>query len=131
MEKEDILSFLKETNGTMYESIQGNMSTDSATAMTQAALTYGMYLSYNRANGNEDAVDSTKMLSVMTGQSSDSAAFREYLDSPQGQKDLDAYLAALNMIDSNTQANEGLVNDAIYNGFNTADLQELLAGAMK
>ena len=132
MDRTDITAFLNESNGTMYQSVMGNMNGEnSSTAMTQAALAYGMYLAFNRNQGNTDAVDSTVMMSVMTGQSADSDEFRAYLNSAQGQADLNAYLAALNMVDSNTQSNSGLVNNTINNGFNTTDLQELLGQAMK
>ena len=132
MDRTDITAFLNESNGTMYQSVMGNMNGEnSSTAMTQAALAYGMYLAFNRNQGNTDDVDSTVMMSVMTGQSADSDEFRAYLNSAQGQADLNAYLAALNMVDSNTQSNSGLVNNTINNGFNTTDLQELLGQAMK
>ena len=53
------------------------------------------------------------------------ADFKEYVKSDQGKADLDAYMSAMNMINSSTGSTEAIKN-VLSNGFNDTELTTLI-----
>ena len=96
----------------------------SGSGLAQAAIAYGMYTAYAQRNGiNTDNVTPTSVMTEL-----DDPAFRAYLNTSNAQSDLDGFLAAMSMINSNAD-NAALVQDVLVNGFNTTDLQGLMNDA--
>lgn len=123
--------------GVSSDSIYQNMTagatdTIKQDAMNQAALAYGMYYAFVNSSACTDsslkqnqifADDVTKALDDQNGE------FQKYLQSDQGLKDMEAYLAALDVISSGTQTPEAM-EKVVTEGFNSEELKNLLNGAM-
>ena len=104
--------------------------------LSNAAMMYAMYTSY--ANGLEDS-DPNKAAALENAKSiegfmadMESEGFKEYLNNSNGQaeKDLEGYLAALNMINSSTTGNSSAVSQLLVNGFEDDELVKALQGAL-
>ena len=91
--------------------------------LSQAAIAYGLYTAYAERNN----VDMTNMTPTDVMGHIGDQAFKDYLATDNAQADLDGFLAAMNMIDENS--NSAIVTDVLFNGFNTDNLNELLNGA--
>lgn len=108
---------------------------EKAKGMNQAALAYGMYYAYvNSDTCKEDHPELYKptgditALNVIAALDSEDGWFQDYMKSTQGQKDMDAYLEALGVIDQGATGNPGAVEDLLTSGF--VDLNDLLTGTM-
>ena len=99
-------------------------------AMTQAALAYGMYTAYanssycSEANAGAKDKNAVEVLADL-----DNPEFQSYINSAQGQKDMEAYLAALNMIDSSSN-DKSAVTTLLTTGFGTTELTGAINGAL-
>ena len=114
-------------NGTAKDVILDNLAGDPedvSTALSQAAMVYGMYTAYAAKEGIEvsDELDVQTVLDAM-----DDSDFQSYMAS-EAQKDLDAYGSAMNMINTSTQ-NEDAVVDVLLNGFNNDSLSGMMGEA--
>lgn len=91
-------------------------ATDAET-MANAALAYGMYTSYAQRNGKT----TTNVTDFFNCVNNDQKAFTDYVASAEGQADLEAYMAAMNMISDNT-SNTAVTSSILTNGIsgNTA-----------
>lgn len=103
---------------------------DSGAGLSQAAIAYGLYTAYATKNGltvPENPAD------VLLQIDSD-VNFKNYINntdgSGQAQKDLEGYLAAMNMINTNVESNTDAVSDILVNGFANKELVGLLQQAM-
>lgn len=126
MNKSDITAMLTAENaGTV---ITDNLTTDPSGSMANAALAYGMYTAYAYSTGNQTLIDKTNDPTDVMSQL-DTKEFKDYINSSQGQADMDAYLSALNMINSSTGDKEAVTN-LMINGFNDPALVETLNQAL-
>lgn len=114
--------------------ISTNMQNGDANGLTQAALACGMYLAYVNSDACTDTSlkgSDVNIVNVSTALNNNSE-FQSYIQSEQGAKDLEGYLAAMQMIDSTTKTenNSTAVESLIVNGFNTDELTGVLTGIM-
>ena len=113
---------IKTEDNDPYTVISGNLTSNdgSGTGLSQAALAYGMYTAFaNSGATGSDKVTSTSPDAVLDDL--DNADFQAYLQSPQGEADMKAYLSAMNVVNSNTQ-NTAVVEDLMLNGYANTDL---------
>ena len=92
--------------------------TDYNATMANAALAYGMYTAYLQRNPNIDPESHEGNFTNVVN----STAFNTYYNSPEGKADLQAYMAAMNMIGDNTE-NPDVTGSILENGI--ADNEEL------
>ena len=116
-------------NGTAKSVILGNLDTDTTTAISQAALVYGMYTSYAAMKDIEvsDGFNLQVVLDAMDDTSE--GGFQDYMQS-EAQKDLDAYNASMNMINTSV-SNKAAVEDVLLNGFDSDALNNMMGDALK
>lgn len=98
---------------------------DNAATMANAALAYGMYTAYLERN-KLDATDTENDFVVIVN----TKEFADYVAGDQGQADLEAYMAAMNMISDNVNNTE-ITSSILTNGItgNTA-LEQLMKEVM-
>lgn len=103
---------------------------NSGEGLSQAAMAYGLYTAYAAKNGISVPDNPADVLF----QIDNDANFKSYVNnedgSGQAQKDLEGYLAAMNMINTNVETNTNAVSDILVNGFANEDLVALLQQAM-
>ncbi len=92
--------------GALTSRIEGS---NNAETMANAALAYGMYTAYAEKNGI-DTTDPAKFIDTVN-----TKEFAEYVASSDGQNDLEAYMAAMNMISDNTN-NPEITSSVLTNG---------------
>ena len=95
---------------------------DVGSGLAVASMYYGMYV----AHAGIDNAPSNPM-DVMTAIKNDST-FAAYVNSADGQKALEGYLGAMNMINDNTN-NSAAVLELLKNGFNSSDLKTAVSTA--
>ena len=106
------------------DGILAKMSSGDGEGLAQAALVCGMYTAYSKQPGTT-VPGEVNVQNVLNALQTDTG-FNNYLQSEQGKKDLDGYLASLQMLNSTTQgSNAAEVENLMVNGF--AD-QDLIAG---
>lgn len=128
METADITNWL--SNDGARAEIIANLNNDATkgTALSQAALAYGMYTSYANWKGDSTLIGKTDdPLAVLEGLDDD--GFQAYMASPQGQKDLEGYLSAMNMINGVTGDPEA-VSKLMVNGYTDDEFKGALNGAI-
>lgn len=111
------------------EQIKNNLNKPETmgTALSQASLVYGMYTAYiyNGSGSPADKAEQTKdPMNALDAMKND-AKFKEYINSDQGAKDLNAYLSSMNMINSSVDDPQAVTN-LLKNGFADPDLKALL-----
>ena len=109
--------------------IQNNMKSPATMgkALSQASLVYGMYTAYVYS-GNDKLEDKQSKTAIPTDAldaMKKDKGFQTYINSEQGTKDLNAYLSAMNMINSSVNDSQA-VTKLLQNGFNDPDLKALL-----
>lgn len=99
---------------------------DANATMANAALAYGMYTAYMQQYPAGDEEQNTDFAKVIN-----SAAFKTYYASSQGQSDLEAYMAAMSMISDNTSNSEvtsSILNNGITKNQELAELMKEVMG---
>lgn len=127
IDQNEIKKILTSDNG--MDQIKANLNKPETmgTALSQASLVYGMYTAYiysgegTKEYKEEKTAIPTNALDAMKNDSK----FKEYIKSPQGTKDLNAYLSAMNMINSSVDDKQA-VTKLLQNGFADQDLKDLL-----
>ena len=127
IDQNEIKKLLTSDNG--MDQIKANLkdSKTMGTALSQASLVYGMYTAYvyNGSGTTEDKAKQTKdPMNALDAMKND-AKFKEYINSDQGAKDLNAYLSSMNMINSSVDDPQA-VTKLLKNGFADPDLKALL-----
>ena len=116
------------------EAIKNNLKgADAADGMAQAAIVYGMYTAYAHSAeyGSADKVDKANNNPIAALNAlEDDENFIKYVNSAQGQKDLDAYMGSLGVIVDSTSNNANAVQDIIVNGYNNDDLKGIIGGLL-
>jgi len=113
-------------------------STDSATsteAMAKLALSYGMYTSYVKYKGLEDKSETIINTGTFTGMTDvlstiENKDFQDYLASPEGKADMDAYLASMKIVSDTTKNSSDATMDILTKGFDDSQLNSILTGLM-
>ena len=122
MPQSEIIDLLSGENAR--DTIIGNLSGNTGTALTQAALAYGMYMAYAHDSGDSDKINNVDdPLAVMNAFDTD-ADFKSYVASDKGKTDLNGYLSALRMLDNSTE-DSAAVSTVLVKGFNDPDLVNL------
>ena len=123
MNKESMITLLQSGN---YGQIATAINTgDAETGLAQAALLYGMYTAYN-PNGAAN-LNSTAGLTALAGDN----GFKEYLselgtDGSQAQKDMDGYLAALEIVNNAVKDSPETANQVLSNGYEDPELVAII-----
>lgn len=109
--------------------IQNNLNSPATMgkALSQASLVYGMYTAYVYS-GNDKLEDKQSKTAIPTDAldaMKKDKGFQTYINSEQGSKDLNAYLSAMNMINSSVNDPQAVTN-LLKNGFADQDLKDLL-----
>lgn len=102
------------------DAIKGTLQTDPTAGLPQAALAYGLYNAY--IHSRTDLTDTEKADKITVNKALnafDDPDFQDYLDSDQGEADLEGLLASLNVI--STQ-DKGTVSSTVTEGLNNPDL---------
>ena len=98
-------------------------TTDYTQTMANAALAYGMYTAYVQQYPDATNVDNFTL-------TVNSDEFAAYYSSAQGKSDLEAYMAAMNMVSDNT-GNSEITSSILANGMvNNKDLADLMKDVM-
>lgn len=128
MSQADISNLL--TSGRAQSTIVGNVSTDTGMAMSQAALAYGMYTAYAYNKNDGTLIQATDDPVYIVSNLDSDLDFKNYINSPQGAKDLQGYLSALNMITSSAGDSDA-ISHLLVNGFADDSLKALVGQAVK
>lgn len=105
-------------------------------AMAKLALTYGMYTSYVKNNPEMEDKSAalleqgefSGMTSILADIESDN--FQKYLISEQGQADLNAYMASMQIINNSASQSTEATKEILTNGFTDPELVAALNGLM-
>ena len=109
------------------DGILAKMQSGDGEGLAQAALVCGMYTAYSKQPNT--TVDSKVNVQNVLNALENDADFNNYLNSEQGQKDLEGYLASLEILNSATQGNNSdEVENLMKNGFADSDLVAGLSG---
>ena len=132
IDQNEIKKLLTSDNG-MYQ-IKANLknSETMGKALSQASLVYGMYTAYiyNGNGTSEDKATQTgNPMNALSAMNNDSG-FKAYINSPQGEKDMKAYLSSMNMINSSVDDPQA-VTKLLQNGFADPDLKALLNNSLQ
>ena len=101
---------LFDMEGDVTSRIEGDTAQET---MANAALAYGMYTAFVQQYPDDENADNFAL-------AVNSDAFKRYYASKQGQTDLEAYKAAMNMISDNT-SNSAITSSILENGINGND----------
>ncbi len=121
----DANAFAKQlANGTAEQTIKDNLADggDISAALSQAALTYGMYSAYAEKN-NIPVSDEAAIGDVLDAL--DDPKFQEFMASADA--DVAGYMGAMQIVGESAK-NQEVINDMLLNGFSTNDMQALLQG---
>lgn len=126
IDQNEIKKLLTSNDGMAQIKANLNKSETMGTALSQASLLYGMYTAYIYSGDKteQEKKDLTESPLKAMGAMNDSG-FQKYINSEQGEKDLKAYLSAMNMINSSVDDPQA-VTKLLQNGFNDPDLKALL-----
>ena len=103
--------------------VKNNGVTDYNATMANAALTYGMYTAFIERYPDAENADNFTL-------TVNSEAFQTYYNSPEGQTDLEAYRAAMNVIGDNTN-NPEVTGSILENGIEgNEELETLMTQIM-
>lgn len=107
----------------------GNINTNvnSVNAIAETAAVYALYTAYAQDKGlSTDGITGNSTLNgeILTPE------FKQYAASAKAQEDLNAYLAAMNMVNDATNGNAAGTKDVLTNGFADAELAALLGSLM-
>ena len=129
MSNDDIMTLLAKDN--LKESIRTELNTTGSegTALSHAALAYGMYYAYALDSKDETLINKTPT-EVLN--SLDEEGFKNYVkdleNNNNSDEDLAGFLGALNMI-SSSSSNSTAVEDLLMNGFSNDDLVAAIKNA--
>ena len=101
-------------------------------ALSQASLVYGMYTAYiysGAGGSNDKESDTSNPMNALTALNTDEN-FKNYIKSEQGAKDMNAYLSAMNMINSSVDDPQA-VTKLLKSGFADPDLKALLNNSLQ
>ena len=105
--------------------ISGNLSSNTGTALSQAAVAYGMYTAYAYSTGDQTLIDNTSdPLKILNGLDDD--GFQAYINDANNKADVEGYLAAMSMVNSSS-GDMDAVSQLMVNGFDDPELAAVLA----
>ena len=129
-DSEAILTLL--SGGNAKQDIIDSLNESYGVGLSNAAAAYGLYTAYAYSTGDAELIASTNdPVAILNGL--EDPAFQAYLNNTDGkgqaQKDLDGYLAAMNMITSSSGDNSEAVSNLLINGFGDPELIAMLEKA--
>ena len=126
IDQNEIKNLLTSNDGMAQIQANLNNSETMGKALSQASLLYGMYTAYiyNGTGTPDEKKEATSSPLSAMGAMSD-PGFKAYINSDQGAKDLNAYLSAMNMINSSVDDSQA-VTKLLKSGFADQDLKDLL-----
>ena len=131
IDQNEIKKLLTSNDGMAQIKANLNDSQTMGKALSQASLLYGMYTAYiysgdKTEQEKEKLTESPlKAMGAMEDQ-----GFKDYINSEQGAKDLNAYLSAMNMINSSVDDPQA-VTKLLKSGFADQDLKDLLNNSLQ
>lgn len=100
-------------------------------ALSQASLVYGMYTAYvYSGTGTPDEKKAATSSPIYALGAMGDPGFKAYINSPQGEKDMKAYLSSMNMINSSVDDPQA-VTKLLKSGFADQDLKDLLNNSLQ
>lgn len=124
--QEEMKNLLTSNDG--FDQIKKNLdnSKTMGKALSQASLVYGMYTAYVYSGNGTDEQKAKQTRNPMNALAAmDDPEFKKYINSDQGAKDMNAYLSAMNMINSSVDDPQA-VTKLLKSGFADQDLKDLL-----
>lgn len=111
------------------DNIYSSLSTDPSTRLAEASLVYGMYAGfvnseYNTGNATSSTDNPMAAIQAISGTGTHSENFQKYLDSDQGKADIEAYMEAMNVV--NSASGSDAAASVLVNGFSNSELESLL-----
>jgi len=101
------------------DTIKSNTNTEEQLA--QSAMAIAMYSAYTKTDSLEN-VPLTDVYATL-----DSAAFKAYLETEQAKKDLDGYLASMNVVNDGVSSGSDAAQKVLLNGFGDKDLAVIMS----
>ena len=100
--------------------------------LAQAALYYGMYVSYaHSSQGNASLIEKTQNpVNFFASDVLASEGFKNYVNSAEGKADLEAYRASMNIIVDGVNNSDDAVGNLVVNGFTDQELRDLMKQAL-
>lgn len=131
IDQNEIKKILTSNDGMAQIKANLNDSKTMGKALSQASLLYGMYTAYiySGTGTPDEKKDATSSPLSAMGAMSD-PGFKAYINSDQGAKDLNAYLSAMNMINSSVDDSQA-VTKLLKSGFADPDLKALLNNSLQ
>ena len=123
----NVTGLLKDDNLIANLSTKMDDPTTAPEAMAEAALAYGMYTAYMHKNDPTYTSTGITDLSSLQNVIKDDA-FQAYVQSDAGQADLDAYIAALGVV--NESAKGDVATGILTNGYGGQDLVDMMTGLL-
>lgn len=127
----DFLTVLGGENakGAMLQTV--NTEGKSGEGLAQVSTAYALYTAYAAKNNLAVPENPADVLVALDNDK----GFKDYVNdvdgSGQAQKDLEGYLGAMNMVNSNVESNTDAVEDILVNGFANDSLVDLMEDATK
>lgn len=129
-DNEAVLELL--SSGSAKSQLAANVGNNATSGLSQTAMAYALYTAYAHSEyGNETAINnasSADAMTVINALDSDDG-FQTYLGTEQAQEDLEAYMAAMEMIGSSSK-DENAVSTLLTDGYADSELIKILEQMM-
>lgn len=129
-DNEAVLELL--SSGSAKSQLAANVGDNATSGLSQTAMAYALYTAYAHSEyGNETAINnasSADAMTVINALDSDDG-FQTYLGTEQAQEDLEAYMAAMEMIGSSSK-DENAVSTLLTDGYADSELIKILEQMM-
>lgn len=118
--------------------IASNDTESSKEGVAKAAMMYAMYTAYANQLDEGDTKtaalanlkDMDAFVNAIGNETQSGSSFMNYLDGEQATKDMDGFLASMNIITDSTENNTDATRDLLENGYNNTDLISALQGLL-
>lgn len=139
-ETSELINDLKNgmTTSDISNMIASNDTASSKEGVAKAAMMYAMYTAYANQLEEGDAKnvalanlkDMDAFINAIGNETQSGSGFMTYLGGEQATKDMDGFLASMNIITDSTENNTDATRDLLENGYNNADLIAALQGLL-
>ena len=139
-ETSELINDLKNgmTTSDISNMIASNDTASSKEGVAKAAMMYAMYTAYANQLEEGDAKnvalanlkDMDAFINAIGNETQSGSGFMTYLEGEQATKDMDGFLASMNIITDSTENNTHATRDLLENGYNNADLIAALQGLL-
>lgn len=139
-ETSELINDLKNgmTTSDISNMIASNDTASSKEGIAKAAMMYAMYTAYANQLEEGDAKnaalanlkDMDAFVNTIGNETQSGSGFMTYLGGEQATKDMDGFLASMNIIMDSTENNTDATRDLLENGYNNANLIAALQGLL-